>query len=246
MVDYSRALPGDLYLIGVGPGAPDLLTLRAVNLLQSIDTIIAPRSSSASESLALRAIRPLLAGQEVIEHVYPMERDAAQTARCWRQMADLAVARLRQGKSVAHITIGDPLIYSTCAYLLEQLGDRIATENIHAISGISAMQAAAALLGTPLLTQNDRLMLLPADDLDAVEAALDACETLVIYKIGPRLTELMKILRRHKLEQSAQLVHRAEQEKEEIFTALDKVEGKRMGYMAVLIVHLGHRKWKQV
>jgi precorrin-2/cobalt-factor-2 C20-methyltransferase len=113
-----------LYLIGVGPGAADLLTLRAVNVLRSVDVIIAPRSSATRESLALNVVRPYLAAQEVVEHIYPMERDAEQTARCWKQMADLAVARLLQGKSVAHITIGDPLIYSTCAYLLEQIGDR--------------------------------------------------------------------------------------------------------------------------
>jgi precorrin-2/cobalt-factor-2 C20-methyltransferase len=243
MTDYSKTLPGSLYLIGVGPGAADLLTLRAVNVLRSVDVIIAPRSSTASESLALNVVRPYLAAQEVVEHIYPMERDAEQTALCWKQMADLAVARLLQGKSVAHITIGDPLIYSTCAYLLEQIGDRIAAENIHTISGISAMQATAARLNAPLLMQNDRLMLMPAENLAAVEAALGACETLVIYKIGARLPKLIELLHRHGLAQSAQLVSHAEQEKERIFLDLDTLTGERLGYMAVMIVHVGRREW---
>jgi precorrin-2/cobalt-factor-2 C20-methyltransferase len=217
--------------------------LRAVNVLRSVDIIIAPRSSAASESLALNVVRPYLAAQEVVEHIYPMERDAEQTARCWKQMADLAVARLLQGKSVAHITIGDPLIYSTCAYLLEQIGDRIAAENIHTISGISAMQATAARLNAPLLMQNDRLMLMPAENLAAVEAALDTCETLVIYKIGPRLPKLIELLHRHGLAQSAQLVSHTEQEKERIFLDLDTLTGERLGYMAVMIVHVGRREW---
>jgi precorrin-2/cobalt-factor-2 C20-methyltransferase len=222
-----------------------LLTLRAVNVLRGVDVLIAPRSSAASESLALNAVRQYLVAQEVVEHVYPMERDAEQTARSWREMADLAVARLQQNQSVAHLTIGDPLIYSTCAYLQEQLSGRVAAEKIHVISGISAMQATAARLSTPLLMQNDRLMLLPADDLAAVEAALDACETLVVYKIGGRLPALIELLRLHGLTQSAQLVSHAEQEKERVFLDLDTLQGERLGYMAVMIVHISRREWKQ-
>jgi precorrin-2/cobalt-factor-2 C20-methyltransferase len=228
----------------VGPGAPDLLTLRAVSILSSVDVIIAPRSSASSESLALKIVRPYLHGQEVIEHVYPMERDNDQTARCWAQMADLAVARSKQGQSVTHITIGDPLFYSTGAYFVEQIGDRIPADTIHVVSGISAMQAASALVGEPLLTQNDRLLLLPADDLEGVESALDHCETLVIYKIGARIDLLVQLLRRHGLEKKACLVCYAEQTREQVFFNLDQAQGERLGYMSTMIVHIGHRSWE--
>ena len=244
MTDFTQALPGHLYLVGVGPGAPDLLTLRAVNILASVDIIIAPRSSASDESLALKVVHPHLRGQEVVEHIYPMERDAAQTARCWAQMAELSIARLAQGQSVALITIGDPLLYSTSAYLLEQIGDRIPLNKIHILSGISALQAASALVGEPLLTQSDRLLLLPADDLEAVESALDRCETLVIYKIGARIEALVKLLRRHGLAKKARLVCYAEQSREQVFRDLDEVQGERLGYMSTMIVHIGHRTWE--
>jgi precorrin-2/cobalt-factor-2 C20-methyltransferase len=243
MPDFAKALPGHLYLTGVGPGAGDLLTLRAVNILASVDVIIAPRSSASDESLALSVVRPHLRGQEVVEQVYPMERDSAQTAQCWAQMADLAVARLAQGQSVAQITIGDPLIYSTSAYLLEQIGELVSREKIHVISGVSAMQAASALLGEPLLLQNDRMMLLPADDLVGVEAALGCCETLVIYKIGSRIQPLVELLRRHNLAEKARLVCYAEQEREQVFFDLDTLQGERLGYMSTMIVHVGRRHW---
>jgi precorrin-2/cobalt-factor-2 C20-methyltransferase len=244
MTDFTRALSGHLYLIGVGPGAPDLLTLRAVNILASVDVIIAPRSSASSESLALNVVRPHLRSQEVIEHIYPMERDNDQTARCWAQMADLSVERTNKDQSVAHITIGDPLIYSTGAYLVEQIGDRIPAEKMHVLSGISALQAVSALIGEPLLTQNDRLLLLPADNLDAVELALGQCETLVIYKIGARIEPLVNLLRRHGLVKGARLVCYAEQKREQVFIDLDQAHGERLGYMSTMIVHIGNRPWE--
>jgi precorrin-2/cobalt-factor-2 C20-methyltransferase len=244
VTDFIKALPGHLYVIGVGPGASDLLTLRAVNVLSSVDVIIAPRSSASSESLALSVVRPILHGQEIVEHIYPMERDTAQTARCWAQMAELCVSRLTQGQSVAHITIGDPLIYSTSAYLLEQIGGRIPAEKIHVVSGISALQAASALIGEPLLTQNDRLVLLPADDLDAVEAGLAHCETMVIYKIGTHLQPLLELLRRRVLTKNTRLVCYAEQGRERVILNVDEMNGERLGYMSTMIVHVGHRSWE--
>jgi len=243
MTNFSQALPGHFYSVGVGPGSPDLLTLRAVNILSNVNVIIAPRSSASNESLALSVVRAHLRDQEIVEHVYPMAREADQTAQCWKQMADLAAERANDGQSVAHITIGDPLIYSTCAYLQQQLGDRISRERIHVISGISAMQAAAALIGEPLLIQNDRLMLLPADELSAVESALGYCETLVIYKIGARAQSLVELLRRHQLSNNARLVCYAEEEREQVFLDLDDLEGERLGYMSTMIVHVGRRAW---
>jgi precorrin-2/cobalt-factor-2 C20-methyltransferase len=244
MTDFTKALPGHLYVIGVGPGAPDLLTLRATNLLASVDVVIAPRSSASTESLALNVVRPSLRGQEIVEQIYPMERDIAQAARCWAQMGELTISRLARGQSVAHITIGDPLIYSTSAYLLEQIGDRIPMEKIHIVSGISALQAASALLGEPLVTQNDRLMLLPADDLEAIEAGLAYCETMVIYKIGPRFQSLLELLRRHGLTKDARLVCYAEQGREQVFSDINEVRGERLGYMSTMIVHVGRRAWE--
>lgn len=244
MIDFSRAQAGHMYLIGVGPGSPDLLTLRAVNILSSVDVVIAPRSSVSSDSLALNVVRPHLGNQEIVEQIYPMERDIEQTRRCWAQMANLSVERINRGESVAHITIGDPLIYSTAAYLFEQIGDRIPMEKIHVVSGISAMQAASARVGEQLLIQNDRLMLLPADNLKAVEQAFDLCETLVIYKIGARIDPLIELLRKYELTKKARLVCYAEQERERIYIDLEKAQGERLGYMSTMIVHLGHRAWE--
>jgi len=239
-----KAVKGHLYLVGIGPGAADLLTLRAVNILSSVDVILAPRSATSDDSLALATVRPHLTDAEVVEHIYPMERDNEKTAQSWRKMADLACERIAQGQSVAHITLGDPLVYSTCAYLLDQLDGRIPQDQIHIISGISAWQASSALLGEMLILQNDRMMILPADNLAAVEDAFAHCETMVIYKIGKRFRAVVDLLEKHNLVANASLVAYAEQGKQRIIHNLAEADDDKLGYMSTMVIHLGRRSWE--
>ena len=239
-----NAEKGHLYLVGIGPGAADLLTLRAVGILSTVDVILAPRSATSDDSLALATVRPHLTDAEVVEHIYPMERDNEKTAQSWRKMADLACERIALGQSVAHITLGDPLVYSTCAYLLDQIDGRIPQDHIHVISGISAWQATSALLGEMLMLQNDRMMILPADNLVAVEEAFAHCETMVIYKIGKRFRAVVELLEKHNLVANASLVAYAEQGKQRILRNLAEADDDKLGYMSTMVIHLGRRSWE--
>jgi precorrin-2/cobalt-factor-2 C20-methyltransferase len=242
---FAQALPGHFYAVGVGPGAPDLVTLRAARLVETADVIIAHRSSKSDESLAVTAIRPLLHKQELIENSYPMERNQNATRQCWNDAADVAALRCRQGQSVVQITIGDPLFYSTSAYLLEALAERMPREQIHVVPGISAMQAAAARFGDPLTIQDDRLILMPAVRLEQVAEALTRCETLVLYKVGPRLKALTDLLAQQGLLDRARLVCHVEQEGHEvIINRLTDDLPEAMGYMSTVIVQLGRKGWE--
>lgn len=245
MKNHATSQPGHFYAVGVGPGAPDLMTLRAARLVQTADVIIAPRSSKSDDSLALLTIKELLDQQEVIENIYPMERNQTATRQCWADAADQAAARCAQGQSVVQITIGDPLIYSTSAYLIEALSERMPADNIHLVPGISAMQAAAARFCDPLTIQDDRLILMPAVRLDQVAAALKQCETLVLYKVGPRLKELIALLQEQHLLDRARLVCHVEQEGREIIVnSLSDNLPAEVGYMSTVIVHAGRKSWE--
>ena len=245
MNSFEKALPGHFYAVGVGPGAPDLVTLRAARLVETADLIIAPRSSKSEESLAVTAIRPLLHKQELHENIYPMERNQTATRQCWRDAAQLVAARCSQGQSVVQITIGDPLFYSTSAYLLEALAELMPRKQVHVVPGISAMQAAAARFGNPLTIQDDRLMLMPAVRLEQVAAALKQCETLVLYKVGPRLKELTTLLAAEGVLEQARLVCHVEQEgREVIISNLTDNLPNEMGYMSTVIVQLSRKSWE--
>jgi precorrin-2/cobalt-factor-2 C20-methyltransferase len=156
-------------------------------------------------------------------------------------------ARTGAGLSVVQVTIGDPMIYSTSAYLLESLAELLPPEHIHVVPGISAFQASAALLGEPLTLQEDRLCLMPATDMEAVARALDGCETLVLYKVGPRLRQLGILLEERNLLGQARLACYVEQNgREAIFRDFrEALKDETHGYMSTVIVRVGRRSWEQ-
>jgi precorrin-2/cobalt-factor-2 C20-methyltransferase len=240
-----HALPGHFYAVGVGPGAPDLLTLRAARLIETADLIIMPRSELAGQSLALTVIKDLLHGQETIEHVYPMERDIEKTNASWFSIAELVLGRCARGQAVVQVTIGDPLIYSTSSYLMALLANRLPAGHLHVVPGISAFQAAAGMFAEPLTLQEDRMVLMPATDLDEVERMLGHCETLLLYKVGPRLQALAALLARHGLAGEARLVcHAGQGEREVVLRDLAGPLEESYGYMSTVIVHIGRRAWR--
>jgi precorrin-2/cobalt-factor-2 C20-methyltransferase len=240
----AKAVAGHFYAVGVGPGAPDLVTLRAVNLIKSADIIITPRSAQTEVSMARQIIAPYLQNQEIIEQAYPMERNLEKTLQAWGQVAEMIAERSQRGQSIVQATLGDPLLYSTSCYLLDQLRPRLPASWIHIVPGISAMQTVAALGGEGLTLQEDRMMLMTAHDLNEVEKALSYCETLVLYKCGKKIAELASLLERHGLAKQAFLVCYAEQEGKQFMTQdLRAAAENKPGYLATAIIHVGRRGW---
>ena len=236
--------PGHFYAVGVGPGAPDLLTLRAARLIEGCDALVAPRSERSGTSLALGIVRAHLRGQEILEQAYPMGRDQDRTRAVWAEVADWTAERLRAGKAVVQITLGDPLIYSTSCYLLAALRKLVEPGRIHAVPGISAAQAAAAAFQEDLALQEDRLTFLPATDLQRVAAALDQSETVAIYKVADQLDGLIDLLEAKGLLGRARLAFAVEQDRQRLIPDLRLARGTKLGYMAVVLVRTGHRPWE--
>ncbi|TYO99266.1 precorrin-2 C20-methyltransferase /cobalt-factor II C20-methyltransferase [Geothermobacter ehrlichii] len=239
------ALPGNFYAVGVGPGAPDLLTLRAARIIESADLIIAPQAKGASRSLALEAIRPFVHEQQLLCVSYPMQRDDQATRARWQKLAEQVAAHCRRQRAVVQVTLGDPLIFATSSYLLQELQHRLPADNIHIVPGISAFQTGASRFGEALTLQEDRLLLMSATDLEMVAGALDHCETLVLYKAGPVIEPLLALLAERKLLGSARLFSCTEQGDGELL--VDNLENWRptpLNYMTTLIVHVGRQNWR--
>jgi precorrin-2/cobalt-factor-2 C20-methyltransferase len=243
----SAAMPGHFYAVGVGPGKPDLLTIRAARTIEAADRILAPRSERSEISLALKAVEPHLNAQHIDERVYPMTRDEAGTQAFWGDVARDAAAACEAGEAVVHITIGDPLIYATSSYLLASLTTRLPAERIHVVPGISAFQAAASRLHETLLLQEDRMGILTGADLDAVAAALDQNETVVLFKVSRNLDAIRDLLGKRGLLGAARLACYVEQDDRELLcTDLGDLDELPRGYMATLIVRTGSRAWSCV
>lgn len=235
--------PGHFYAVGVGPGSPDLLTLRAARLIEDCDCLVAPKSNKSEQSLALGIVQAHVKDQEILEHVYPMVRDQEKTRASWASVADWAASRMKAGKSVVQITLGDPLIYSTSSYLLEALRERVEGETIHVVPGISAMQATACAFQEELTLQEDRLTLMPATDYKAVEQALDESECVVLYKVADNLDAIIELLERKNLLDRARLAFAVEQDRQELVVDLRKAKGSKLGYMSVIMIRTAKKAW---
>ncbi len=238
---------GHFYAVGIGPGSPDLLTLRATRLVEQCDTVISPQAQGSAKSLALEAVRPFIDKQKIIVNNYPMERNGHKTRERWQLFAKDVVKRCAAGESVVQITLGDPLIFATSSYLLQSLTDLMPKANIHVVPGISAFQTAASRFVETLTLQEDRLTLMSATDLHAVENALAQCETLVLYKAGGCIEALMELLRRHNLLDRARLVSCCEQGDNELLVAdLSCWQIQPLNYMTTMIVKISNRSWQEV
>ncbi|MCK4501710.1 MAG: precorrin-2 C(20)-methyltransferase [Desulfuromonadales bacterium] len=245
-MDIKKNQAGHFYAVGVGPGDPELLTLRAARLIKDADVIFAPQSKKSKNSLALQAIAPLLCDQEVIISQYPMVRDNSKTRERWGLLAEDVSDRCRRGQSVVQVTLGDPLIFATSSYLMEALAEQMPAEKLHVEPGISAFQMTASCFNEALTLQEDRLLLMSATDLQAVEKALGQCETLVLFKAAGDLPGLMALLDKHNLLPHARLVSAGGQGDHEIRVAeLSSWPRQDLGYMTTMIVHIGKRSWRE-
>lgn len=243
---FMQAQPGHFYAVGIGPGSPDLLTIRAMRIIESADIILTPQAKGTNRSLALNAIEPYLATQEIMTVNYPMQRNGAGTRERWNSVAGDVLKKLQQGKSVAMITIGDPLIFATTSYLLYGLADGLGKENIHLVPGISAFQIGASRFHDPLTLQEDRLTLMSATDLAAVDNALDHCETLVLYKAAGVIDQLLELLGKRGLLAASKLVSCAEQGDGELLVdSLENWIPGELNYMTTMIVRIGNRDWRE-
>lgn len=199
-----RSAAHTLIGVGVGPGEPELITVKAVRALESADVILVPATETSGDD-AGRAEQIVLAScTGVAERVQRIKFSMAQRRgvgtlrrKTWAASADAAVAAFTAGAgTVAFATVGDPSVYSTFSYLAGSVRERIPDLEVELVPGITAMQALAATSLTPLVEGREVLTLVPVTaGLDAVAAALDHSETVVAYKGGRQLSELLAVIR---------------------------------------------------
>lgn len=155
---------GVFYGIGLGPGDPELITRKAERVLREVDWIFHPAGASTGQSFARRILDPLALSQDKLRPVsfcMSSNREAAKAS--YNETAALVIECLRQNESVAWITEGDPLFYSTYIYLHERLLEKDPSLRIEIIPGVSSPQAAAAYAGWPIARLDQRVAVASAD-----------------------------------------------------------------------------------
>jgi precorrin-2/cobalt-factor-2 C20-methyltransferase len=152
---------GTLYGIGVGPGDPELITLKAARILGRVDIVYAAASTKNHHSLAKDIASPHIPETTPIRLLkFPMTRDQNETRGAWEMHARTIIHELEAGKDVAFLTLGDAMTYSTFGYLTRYINATAPELKIETVPGISSYQAAAARLNTPLVEGEESLMVI--------------------------------------------------------------------------------------
>src|SRR5258708_29236583 len=157
---------GTLYGVGVGPGASDLLTLRAVETLKRAEVLALPRSSDYGASMAWKIIEPVIGkvpGQERLFLTFPMSKEPSRLRRAWDIAFSKIGEHLERGRSVAFATEGDPSLYSTFGYLQREASNRWPGIRVDVVPGVSSIMAVPAITGTPLADGLERIAIIPAN-----------------------------------------------------------------------------------
>lgn len=151
---------GKLYGIGVGPGDPELMTLKAARILKEVDMVYAAASTKNDYSLAVNVARAHIPDSTPVVHLaFPMTCDRQETGLAWRQHAQTLAADLKTGRAAAFLTLGDPMTYSTFGYLMKNLRAIAPDIAIETVPGVTSYQASAARLNTPLVEGEESLLI---------------------------------------------------------------------------------------
>ncbi|MEE8185240.1 MAG: precorrin-2 C(20)-methyltransferase [Thermodesulfobacteriota bacterium] len=234
-----------LYGVGIGPGDPELMTLKAVRVLKGVDVIAVPKSKEEATSLALDIIRGVidLKDKEVVELIFPMKRNQMELIEAWEESRRQVIERLEGSRDVAFITIGDPLFHSTFIYLLEALCRESPEDrfyNIEVIPGVSSINAASALSCTPLAKSGERMAIIPATyGYEKLKETIEEFDTVVLLKANKAIGGIITVLEESGLKENAVFVSRAGLAGERVTRDLDSLKGKELDYFSIIIIKKG-------
>lgn len=231
---------GTLYGVGLGPGASDLMTLRALDCLRKVDCIILPRKDEKSPSVAWNIAEETVGpvpGQERLFLNFPMSRNPKVTTLAW----DIAVKEIKDrifaGKNVAFITIGDPFIYSSFIYLYEYAQKSWPEIQINVVPGVSSISAAPIATGIPVADGQERIAIIPAvynkDDLRTIIRMFD---TTILMKVSSVMPEIIEVIESEGLLDKSVYVASATMDKEQIVTDIRTIKDKPGTYFSMVVI----------
>ncbi|MDA9207897.1 precorrin-2 C(20)-methyltransferase [Octadecabacter sp.] len=232
-------MTGTLYGVGLGPGAPDLITLRAARLIENAAVIAYP-TLAGGDSFA-RAIAAELIPDNVheIRMDVPMTTDRAPAQAAYDQGAAEIAAALDQGQDVVCLCEGDPFFYGSFMYVHARLADKYTVE---VVPGVTSVTACAAVSGRPLVARNERLTVLPGPmDTDTLRERIAGAEAVAIMKVGRHLPKIRAVIEGLGLTASASYIERATL-KEQIVLPLSQAPEKAP-YFSMILLTKGADPW---
>ncbi len=237
--DVRSPTLGTLYGVGVGPGDPELITLKGLRVLRAAATVYVPASPVGRGSLARAIAAEHLDAthQRIVELPFAMRASPERMAAQWRANAAAIAEGLVGGADAAFLTEGDPMLYSTFVHVAGALRELRPDVRVVVVPGVSSVNAAAAVAGTPLADRDERLAVLPAAyDRDGLREVLRSFETVVLLKVASAVDRVIDDLEALGLVDAAVCVERCGWPEERVVRDVRVLRGAKLDYFSLMIV----------
>ncbi|MFZ2101182.1 MAG: precorrin-2 C(20)-methyltransferase [Oricola sp.] len=233
-------MKGTLYGLGVGPGDPELLTLKAHRILCAAPVVAYP-APDTGDSFARAIVAGYLSGGQIeVPIVVPMRTERFPAAEVYDKAADEVAAHLEAGRDVAVLCEGDPFFYGSFMYLFKRLGGRYPAQ---IVPGVSSVMASAAAMQKPLAARNDVLTVVPGPLSDPeMEVLLRAADAIAIMKVGRHFNRIKALLDRLGLLDMAGYCERVSRAEERVLP-LAHVDADSAPYFSMILIYKGAEDW---
>jgi len=185
--------------IGVGPGDPELLTVKAVKAIHNADIIMCPASNEDRPSIALSVVSSIIdksKNQKIIKLIFPMTKDKDVLEQTWKRNAKIMAETVLTGKNVVYLTVGDPFLYSTWIYMHKDLKENYPEMDISVIPGIVSIFTFAAKVGVSVAEGSEKVAIIPSCyDLSSVKEIAKHTESMIFLKDGRYFDQVIKVLK---------------------------------------------------
>ena len=233
----SKPRYGTLYGIGVGPGDPDLIPLKSVNILKQVATIFAASSSKNVHSQAVNIARPHIPQTTPVRILsFPMTKDQAEKEACWKENAKTIIDELEKGQDVAFLTLGDSMTFATYGYVLRYVLELAPEAPVVTVPGISAYQAAAARVNRPLVEGEESLLILSgAEGGERLRELSQAVDNVVFMKAYRHAADICDVLEEKNMLTTSVAVANCGLEDEAVIEDLNELKTRKPGYWTLVI-----------
>jgi precorrin-2/cobalt-factor-2 C20-methyltransferase len=232
-------MSGTLYGIGVGPGDPELMTIKAHRVISSAKVIAYPAPDTGDSFARQIAANAIPADAEEIPMVVPMRAERFPAQQVYAGAAEKIAAHLDMGTDVAVLCEGDPFFYGSFMYLFARLADRYP---VQIVPGVSSLTACAAALKRPLTSRNDVLTVLPGPLPDEeLRQQIEAAQSIAIMKVGRHLSRIRALLDDMGLTANAGYIERASQGAENVSPLAEAPD--RAPYFSMILIYKGDDPW---
>ncbi|SFE51424.1 precorrin-2 C(20)-methyltransferase [Alteribacillus iranensis] len=229
---------GKVIGVGVGPGDPELLTIKAYRTLKEADLVAYPKKRRGADSYAKKIIAPYeQAIRESLGLVFPMTKEKDVLEREWNRIAEEIYEHVSQGKTVAFVTEGDPMLYSTFIHLWKTMKAKYPDVDISSIPGISSVTAVASQLMIPLADGDEWTAVIPATEgREKMKEALLQHDGVVFIKVAKVLPMMIELLEELGMAQSAAVATKVTSEDEWIWRNVDELKTAELEYLTLMMV----------